>query len=75
MIAEIFTTITTAITNFASAVGSAITSVAAMFYDPAANSGAGEITFLGTLLLIGVGCAVVYWGFRLIKGLIGRRMA
>lgn len=72
MIAEIFETIGDAITAFASSLSSAVTSVASMFYTSGENGG---LTFLGTLLLIAVGVGVVYWVFRLIRGLIGRRVA
>lgn len=75
MVADIFETITQAITNFASSLGSAVTSVASMFYTPANGSDPGQLTFLGTLLLIAVGIGVVYWVFRLIRGLIARRAA
>lgn len=75
MISDIFGIVGQAITNFATSLGSAVTSIAAMFYDPTANSGAGEITFLGTLALVGVGVGVVYWAFRLIKGLIAQHRA
>lgn len=72
MIAEIFQTIGDAISAFASSLSSAVTSVTALFYTSGENGG---LTFLGTLLLIAVGVGVVYWVFRLIKGLIGRRVA
>lgn len=72
MIAEIFETIGDAISAFASSLSSAVTSVTALFYTSGDNGG---LTFLGTLLLIAVGVGVVYWVFRLIKGLIGRRVA
>lgn len=72
MIAEIFETIGDAISAFASSLSSAVTSVTGLFYTSGENGG---LTFLGTLLLIAVGVGVVYWVFRLIKGLIGRRVA
>ena len=72
MIADIFNTITQAISGFASALASGVTSVASMFYTSGENGG---LTFLGTLLLIAVGVGVVYWVFRLIRGLIARRAA
>lgn len=72
MIAEIFSTIGDAITAFASSLSKAVTAVAGMFYTTGENGG---LTFLGTLLLIAVGVGVVYWVFRLIRGLIGRRVA
>lgn len=72
MIADIFSTIGQAITAFANQLSSAVTSVAGMFYDSSENGG---LTFLGTLLLIAVGIGVVYWVFRLIRGLVSRRVA
>jgi len=75
MIAEIFQTIGEAITGFATALSSAVTSVAGMFYTPGSGDNAGQLTFLGSLLLIAVGVGVVYWVFRLIRGLIARRAA
>ena len=70
MINVIFGAVTDAITAFADAVGSAVTSVAGMFITE--SSGTYSLTMLGTLLLIAVGAGLVFWGFRLIKGLIKR---
>lgn len=75
MISTIFETITQAISAFAGSLTSAVTSVAALFYTPGAEGAAGQMTFLGTLVLIGVGVGVVYWVFRLIRGLIAQRVA
>lgn len=70
MISVIFGAVTDAVTSFAGAVGEAVTSVASMFVTE--SSGAYSLTMLGTLLLIAVGAGLVFWGFRLIKGLIKR---
>lgn len=70
MISVIFGAVTEAVTAFAGAVTNAITSVAGMFVTE--SSGAYSLTMLGTLLLIAVGAGLVFWGFRLIKGLIKR---
>lgn len=76
MVSDIFGVITQAITNFASSLGDAVTNIASLFYAPASGSEtSGHITFLGTLALIGVGCGIVYWAFRMIKGLIAQRRA
>ena len=72
MISVIFEAVAEAITGFASAVGSAITSVAEMFVTQDATTHAYSLTMLGTLLLIAVGTGLVFWGFRLIKGLVKR---
>lgn len=75
MIQSIFETITNAINAFAGSLTSAVTSVGALFYTPGEGNAPGSMTFLGTLLLIGVGVGVVYWVFRLIRGLIAQRVA
>lgn len=70
MINVIFGAVTDAITAFAGAISSAVTSVAGMFVTE--SSGTYSLTMLGTLSLIAVGAGLVFWGFRLIKGLIKR---
>ena len=67
LITEIFDVIGSAVTNFATTLSSAVSSITSMFYDPTNG-----MTFLGTLLLIAAGIGIVYWGFRLIRGLIRR---
>lgn len=67
IITEIFEVIGGAVTNFATTLASAVTSVTGMFY-----SAEGGMTFLGVLLLIAAGVGIVYFGFRLIKGLVRR---
>lgn len=70
MINAIFDAVAEAITEFATCVGSAISSVTSMFVTE--SSGTYSLTVLGTLLLIAVGVGLVFWGFRLIKGLVKR---
>lgn len=70
MINAIFGAVADAISGFANAVGSAITSVASMFVDTSGTTP--QLTTVGTLLLIAVGAGLVFWAFRLIKGLIKR---
>lgn len=67
IVTEIFEVIGSVVTQFANTLGSAITSITSMFYN--AETG---MTFLGVLLLIAAGVGLVYWGFRLIRGLIKR---
>lgn len=69
MISDIFQAVSDAVTAFASALASSITSVTSMFYTTGENGG---LTVLGTLILIVVGVGLVYWAFRLIKGLLRR---
>lgn len=72
MISDIFSTIGDAVTAFATALGNAVSSVTSMFYTSGENGG---LTVLGTLALIAVGAGLVYWAFRLIRGLISQRRA
>lgn len=72
MVSAIFTEIGNAITAFATALGSAVSSVTSMFYTTGEGGG---LTVLGTLALIAVGVGVVYWAFNLIRGLISQRRA
>lgn len=71
MINAIFEAVGSAITAFSGAVASAVTSVTNMFIVTGEN-GTVTLTTLGTLLLIAVGAGLVFWAFRLIKGLVRR---
>lgn len=68
MVADIFEVISSAVTSFASALASAVTSITALFYD----STAGAMTFLGVLLLIGAGVGLIYFVVRWISSLVRR---
>jgi len=70
MINAIFGAVSDAITQFANCVGSAVSSVTSMFVTE--SGGTYTLTVLGTLLLIAVGAGLVFWAFRLIKGLVKR---
>lgn len=67
LITEIFEVIGSAVTNFATSLTSAVNSITTLFYVPETG-----MTFIGTLLLIAAGVGLVYWGFRLIRGLVRR---
>lgn len=67
IITSMFEVITNVITNFTSSLSSAITSITSIFYTSGENGG---FTLVGTLLLVAVGVGLVYWAFRLIKGLV-----
>lgn len=68
-ISDIFSYVTQAITSFVGSLGQAFTSVTALFWTTGDNAGP---TFLGVLILIGVGVGVVYGAYRIIKGLMHR---
>lgn len=70
MINAIFQAVGDAITAFATNIASAVQSVTSMFVTE--SSGTYSLTVLGTLLLIAVGVGLVFWAFRLIKGLVKR---
>lgn len=63
MVAHVFEVISATITNFVSALTSGITGVSGILYDSTEG-----FTLLGTLLLMAIGFGVVYWIFRLIRG-------
>lgn len=69
MVSDIFAEVGNAITAFTSALSNAVSGVTSMFYTTGENGG---LTVLGSLLLIAVGVGIVYWAFRLIRGLIQR---
>lgn len=70
MVAELFTTIGSVITNFAQVLGNGFQSLVGIFYTTGENGG---LTLVGTLCLVGLGIGIVYWAFRMIKGLIHLR--
>ena len=70
MISDIFSTIGQAVTAFANQLASAITSITALFYTPGESGAAGQMTFLGTLLLIAAGVGLVYWAFYVVRNLL-----
>lgn len=70
MISTIFGAVGEAITAFSGVVASSVTSVTSMFITH--SEGTYTLTALGTLLLIAVGAGLVFWAFRLIKGLVKR---
>lgn len=73
MTSLIFEEIGNVINGFSTALGNAINSITSMFYTaPTGSATTGSLTVLGTLSLIAVGCGLVYWAFRLIKGLVRR---
>lgn len=69
MVSAIFTEVSNAVTAFTGALSNAVSGVTSMFYTTGEGGG---LTVLGSLLLIAVGVGLVYWAFRLIKGLIKR---
>ena len=67
IISVIFGVITSAITNFITSMTAALSGVTSLFYVEAEGTDPAHMTFLGVLLLITVGVAIVYWAFLLKK--------
>ena len=65
MVTEIFSVISTAVTQFANTLQSGVSALTNIVYDSTTN----QFSFVGTMLLIAVGMAIVYWIFRLLRGL------
>ena len=69
MIDEIFATITGTIDGFFGVLDNGIKSVVSLFYTQTAE-GAGSFTFLGTMLMIGLGVGLVWTLIKWISGLV-----
>lgn len=67
MISAIFTSVGSVITGFTTALISAFGGIGDAIYS-------GEsLTTLGLLLMLGLGMGLVYWAFRVIRGLVKTR--
>lgn len=66
IITELFEIVSAVITSLVGALTSAVNGITGLFYDE------GGFTFVGTLLLIGLGFTLVFWAFRFIRNLIRR---
>lgn len=69
---ELFSTIGSAISGFMGNLGNAFSSVTTLFWTAGEGSASGQPTFLGLLVLLGIGVGVCYLAFRLIRGAIQR---
>lgn len=73
IVSTIFQVISEAVSSFVSTLTSAVSGITELFYvAPSGTETSGHMTFLGVLLLIAAGVGIVYWCFRLIKGLVRR---
>lgn len=69
MVTDIFGVIADTITQFVNSLVSGVNGLIPLIYTAGSNGGAGSFTFVGTMLLIAVGMGIVYWIFRLLRGL------
>lgn len=70
MVSAIFSAISEIVTDFISVLGSLFTGVAGLIYTPGEGNAAGQLTVLGTLMLIALATGLVLWGFYFIRSLI-----
>lgn len=71
MVSAIFEAIGSAITGFAGILGNGFTALLEIFYTTSGTNAG--LTPIGTLSLIGLGMGIVYWAFRMVRGLIKTR--
>lgn len=67
VVTDLFEIVSSVITSLVGALTSAVSGITELFYD--AETG---FTFVGTLLLIGLGFTLVFWAFRFIRNLVRR---
>lgn len=67
---DLFAQITAGVTGFISSLGQAFESVVELFWVTSGDS-TGP-TFLGMLILLGIGAGLIYLAFRIIRGTIAR---
>lgn len=71
MVTAIFEAVGSVITAFAGVIGNGFSALLEIFYTTSGTNAG--LTPVGTLSLIGLGMALVYWAFRIIRGLIKAR--
>ena len=69
MVTDIFGVIADTITQFVHALVSGVNGLIPLIYTAGEGTASGSFTFVGTMLLIAVGMGIVYWIFRLLRGL------
>lgn len=65
MVSTIFEAIGQVVSNFVATLISGVNGLVPLIYDSTNSS----LTFVGTMLIIAVGMGIVYWIFRLLRGL------
>ena len=70
MIGAIFTALSDIVTGFVAMLVSLFSSVVEIFYTPGTSGGAGSLTIVGNLALIGLGTGLVIWAFHYVRSLI-----
>lgn len=65
IVSELFEIVGSVINSLVNALIEAVSGITPMFYEPETG-----FTFVGVLLLIGLGFTLVFWAFRFIRNLI-----
>ena len=66
MVEAIMSTLSSVVESFGGVLGKVFTGISSIFY----VNETGQLTFLGVILMIGVGASLVHWGFKLIQSLL-----
>lgn len=67
MVSNVFQVIGDVVTSFVNTLISGVNALIPLIYDTSGTTP--QFTFVGTMLLIAVGMGIVYWIFRLLRGL------
>ena len=70
MVSSIFATLGDIVSAFASLLVDLFSSVVAIFYTAGSGSDPGQLTIVGTLMLIALATGLVIWAFNFIRRLI-----
>lgn len=70
MISAIFDAITSIVNAFVGVLTNLFTQVASVFYTPGTGNDPGQLTLVGTLMLIALSTGLVMWAIYWIKSLI-----
>ena len=70
MINALFTAISEIVTAFIGVLTSLFSGVTSIFYTPGTGSDPGQLTVVGTLMLIALSTGLVMWAIYFIRGLI-----
>lgn len=73
IVSTIFTALGEIITGLVTLIGNLFAGVTEIFYVAGTEGASGELTFIGILMLIGVGMGLFWLGFNFIRSLIKMR--
>lgn len=75
IISELFDSLSAVVNGMLDVLTSLFGGVINLFYNPATTEGGtGSFTFLGIVLLVGVGTPIVFWGLNWITGIFKRML-